>query len=46
MPALMRRGREARRLRRELDRLEDRLKHPVTPTAAVAPETIAPMAPL
>ena len=46
MPTLMRRARETRRLRRELERLEDRLKHPVTPTAAVAPETIAPMAPL
>jgi len=45
-PALMRRRREMRRLRRELDRLEDRLKHPVTPIAAVAPETVAPMAPL
>lgn len=46
MPALMRRRREARRLRRELERLQDRLQHPVAPTAAVAPETIAPMAPL
>ncbi|ARP54203.1 lipopolysaccharide assembly protein LapA domain-containing protein [Alcaligenes faecalis] len=47
--AVMRRRREVNRLRREMDRLQDRLEQvqqsPVN-TAAVAPETIAPLAPL
>lgn len=47
--ALMRRRREVNRLRREMDRLQDRLEQaqqsPVN-TAAVAPETVAPLAPL
>ena len=47
--AVMRRRREVNRLRREMDRLQDRLEQvqqvPVN-TAAVAPETVAPLAPL
>lgn len=46
MPSVMRRRREAGKLRREVARLEDKLKHPNIPGEAVAPETIAPLAPL
>lgn len=45
-PSIMRRRREAAKLRRELARLEETSRHPVGPTAAVAPETVAPLAPL
>lgn len=45
-PSIMRRRREANRLRRDVVRLEDKLKHPNVPGEAVAPETIAPLAPL
>ncbi|NYT61395.1 LapA family protein [Alcaligenaceae bacterium] len=46
MPSVMRRRREANRLKRDVARLEDRLRHPTVPSEAVAPETIAPLAPL
>ena len=46
-PVVVRRRREAARLRRELTRLEEKYKQPAPPPeAAVAPETIAPLAPL
>src|SRR5690606_38348399 len=46
-PAIVRRRREAARLRRELARLEERQRQPAAPReAAVAPETVAPLAPL
>ncbi len=46
-PAIVRRRREAARLRRDLARLEEKHRQPVTPQeAAVAPETVAPLAPL
>lgn len=45
-PAIMRRRREVARLKREILRLEDSLRHPLTPTQAAAPETVAPLAPL
>jgi len=47
-PAIMSRRREAARLRRELARLEEKYRQqPSTPQeAAVAPETVAPLAPL
>ncbi|MGE8546486.1 lipopolysaccharide assembly LapA domain-containing protein [Alcaligenes sp. WGS1538] len=50
--ALMRRRRENNRLRRDIDRLQERLEQsgqaPVAPAVApaVAPETVAPLAPL
>ncbi|TAL84145.1 MAG: LapA family protein [Candidimonas sp.] len=46
VPGLMRRRREIRKLQRELHRLQDRYKHPVVQTQAVAPETVAPLSPL
>ena len=46
-PVIMRRRREAARLRRELARLEEKHRQPAAPQeAAVAPETVAPLAPL
>ncbi|HUH59059.1 MAG TPA: LapA family protein [Candidimonas sp.] len=50
-PSIMRRRREASRLRRDVARLEGQLKHPAapgisTPGEALAPETVAPLAPL
>lgn len=45
-PSIMRRRREAARLRRELARLEEKIRQPNPQTAAVAPETVAPLAPL
>ncbi|HLU00560.1 MAG TPA: lipopolysaccharide assembly protein LapA domain-containing protein [Burkholderiaceae bacterium] len=46
-PVILRRRREAARLRRELARLEEKARQPVQPQeAAVAPETVAPLAPL
>lgn len=45
-PSIMRKRREAARLRRELVRLEEKGRQPAVPAAAVAPETIAPLAPL
>lgn len=46
-PVIVRRRREAARLRRELARLEDKHKQPAAPQeAAAAPETVAPLAPL
>lgn len=47
-PAVMRRRREAARLRREVARLEEKQRQqPAAPReAAVAPETVAPLAPL
>ena len=45
-PSIMRRRREASKLRRDVARLEDKLRHPNVPGAAVAPETVAPLAPL
>ncbi|TEA74200.1 LapA family protein [Allopusillimonas ginsengisoli] len=45
-PAMLRARREQGRLRREVARLEEKARHPVMPTEAVAPETVAPMAPL
>ena len=45
-PSIMRRRREASKLRREVPRLEDKLKNPNVPGEALAPETVAPLAPL
>lgn len=46
-PVVIRRRREAARLRRELARLEEKTRQPVAPQEpAVAPETVAPLAPL
>ena len=46
-PAIIRRRREAARLRRELARLEEKHRQPSAPQEpAVAPETVAPLAPL
>ncbi|PLC49232.1 hypothetical protein CR159_14560 [Pollutimonas subterranea] len=45
-PSIMRRRREANKLRRDVARLEDKLKYPNVPGEAVAPETVAPLAPL
>jgi len=46
-PAVMRRRREAARLRRDLTRLQEKHRQPAAPQeAAVAPETVTPLAPL
>lgn len=45
-PSVMRRRREVARLKRELVRLEEKNRHPNIPSETVAPETIAPLAPL
>ncbi len=45
-PSVMRRRREAGKLRRDVARLEEQLKHPARPGDALAPETVAPLAPL
>lgn len=45
-PAMMRRRREVARLKRDISRLEDDARHPVSPTQPAAPETVAPLAPL
>ncbi|SRR5690606_36981224 len=46
-PAIVSRRREAARLRRELARLEEKYRQPATPQEApLAPETVAPLAPL
>lgn len=44
--ALLRRRREVGRLRRELARAQDELRHPHETAAAIIPETVAPLAPL
>ena len=44
-PAVMRRRREAARLRKEVARLQESMRRPVA-AEAVAPETVAPLAPL
>lgn len=46
VPSIMRRRREAARLRRELTRLEEKNRQVGAPVQTVAPETIAPLAPL
>jgi len=43
--AILRRGRELKRLKRELARLQDDARYPAATTASV-PETLAPLAPL
>lgn len=45
-PSMVRARREQARLRREVTRLEAKANKPATPTPSIAPETIAPMAPL
>lgn len=46
-PSIVRRRREAARLRRELSRAEEKYRQAATPQEpAVAPETVAPLAPL
>ncbi|RTZ40992.1 LapA family protein [Candidimonas sp. SYP-B2681] len=45
-PSVVRRRREANKLRRDLARLEEKLRHPNVPGEALAPETVAPLAPL
>lgn len=45
-PSLVRRRREVRKLKRDLDRLHDRLRQPAVHNDAVVPETVAPLAPL
>jgi hypothetical protein len=45
-PSILRRRREAKKLKRDLARLQESIKHPVVATEAVVPETIAPLAPL
>lgn len=44
--AVMRKKREIAKLKRDVARLEDSLKNPITPTDPAAAETIAPLAPL
>ncbi|WP_144639006.1 lipopolysaccharide assembly LapA domain-containing protein [Bordetella genomosp. 13] len=47
VPAVMRRRREATRLRREVERLQAQVNGgPAPAPAAVAPESVAPMSPL
>lgn len=46
VPSVMRGRREAKRLKRDLARLQDKVDHPPVSTDAVAPETVAPLAPL
>lgn len=47
LPSIVRRRREAARLKRELARLEEKHRQPAAPQEpAVAPETVAPLAPL
>lgn len=45
-PAIMRKRREAVRLRRELTKLESKNAQASVPPATAAPETVAPLAPL
>lgn len=45
VPSVMRRRREVKKLRRDIARLQDRLKFPGVPNNAPAPETMAPLAP-
>ena len=45
-PSMLRRRREAARLRRELVRLEEKNRQSAPAPAGVAPETVAPLAPL
>ncbi len=45
-PSIFRRRREAGKLKRDIARLQDKLQHPNVPGEAVAPETVAPLAPL
>ncbi len=45
-PSILRRRREVKKLKRDLARLQESIKHPVVTTEAVVPETIAPLAPL
>lgn len=45
-PAMMRRRREIARLKRDLARIEDAVRHPVVHSQPAAPETVAPLAPL
>ncbi|TAM87792.1 MAG: LapA family protein [Candidimonas sp.] len=48
LPAVLRRRREARKLRRDLARLQEQVRHAaaVIPSDAVTPEAMAPLAPL
>ncbi|NYT85707.1 LapA family protein [Pollutimonas harenae] len=45
-PAIMRKRREAARLRRELAKLDTKSTSNSVPPSSVAPETVAPLAPL
>ncbi|HEY9459776.1 MAG TPA: LapA family protein [Paralcaligenes sp.] len=45
VPSVMRRRREVKKLKRDMIRLQDRLKFPGAPSNAPAPETMAPLAP-
>ena len=45
VPSVMRRRREVKKLKRDMARLQERLKFPTVPGNAVAPETMAPLAP-
>jgi len=45
-PSVLRRRREAKKLRRDLVRLQEQSRHPPVPSDTVAPETVAPLAPL
>ena len=44
--AVLRKRREAARLRRELARAQEALEHPQSSTGPIIPETVAPLAPL
>jgi len=46
LPAAVRRRREIRRLRRELTQCQESVRQPSGSQETVAPETVAPMAPL
>lgn len=44
--AVMRRGREVKRLKREVARLEDEIRYPADASRPESPETVAALAPL